>query len=76
MSNANCNNCIYRCSCQGVRKARTANSGYCFDYERESRLTDHWYAILVMAFMLALVGMGMATVLQLSLWILEGGCSK
>lgn len=72
MSKDNCDNCIYRCSCQGVRKARTADLGYCFDYECESRWTDHWYAILVMAFTLALMGMGMATVLQLSLWILEG----
>ena len=38
MSRENCNDCAYRCSCRGIRKAQAAALGYCFDYEKE----DSW----------------------------------
>lgn len=58
MSNANCNNCIYRCSCQGVRKARTADLGYCFDYENEERWLNRMDLLLTLA-----LGIGLSAVL-------------
>ncbi len=58
MSNANCNNCIYRCSCQGVRKVRTEVQGYCFDYQHEESWMNRMDLLLNLA-----LGIGLSAVL-------------
>lgn len=71
MSRENCNECAYKCSCCGLRKAQTAALGYCFDYEKEDSWTNHIDLILTLACAVVMLGIGLAAVLHLSLWLLE-----
>ena len=71
MSRENCDDCAYRCSCRGIRKAQTASLGYCFDYEQADSWSNHIDAICALAIATALIGVGLAVVLHISLWMLE-----
>lgn len=71
MSRKNCDDCAYRCSCRGVRKAQAASLGYCFDYEQADSLSNHIDAICALAIATVLIGVGLAAVLHISLWMLE-----
>ena len=71
MSRKNCDDCAYRCSCHGVRKAQAASLGYCFDYEKEDGWSDHIDAICALAIATVLIGVGLAAMLHISLWMLE-----
>lgn len=71
MVHENCNDCAYRCSCRGIRKAQTAALGYCFDYEKEDRWTDHLDLIFVLACATLAVATAMVAILNLCLWFLE-----
>ena len=56
---------------QGRCKAQTAALGYCFDYEKEDSWSNHIDAICALAIATVLIGMGLAAVLHIGLWILE-----
>lgn len=71
MSRKNCDDCAYRCSCRGVRKAQAASLGYCFDYEQADSWLNHIDAICALAIATVLIGVGLAAVLHISLWMLE-----
>ena len=71
MSRQNCDDCAYRCSCRGVRKAQAASLGYCFDYEQADSWSNHIDAICALAIATVLIGVGLAAMLHISLWILE-----
>ena len=71
MSRKNCDDCAYRCSCRGVRKAQAASLGYCFDYEQADSWSNHIDAICALAIVTVLIGVGLAAMLHISLWILE-----
>lgn len=71
MSRKNCDDCAYRCSCRGVRKAQAANLGYCFDYEQADSWSNHIDAICALAIATVLIGVGLAAMLHISLWMLE-----
>lgn len=71
MSRKNCDDCAYRCSCRGVRKAQAASLGYCFDYEQADSWSNHIDAICALAIATVLIGMGLAAMLHISLRILE-----
>lgn len=71
MSRKNCDDCAYRCSCRGVRKAQAASLGYCFDYEQADSWSNHIDAICALAIATVLIGVGLAAMLHISLWILE-----
>lgn len=71
MSRENCDDCAYRRSCRGIRKAQTAALGYCFDYEKEDSWTNHIDLILTLACAVVMLGVGLAAVLHLSLWFME-----
>lgn len=71
MSRENCDDCAYRCSCRGVRKAQAASLGYCFDYEQADSWSNHIDAICALAIVTVLIGVGLAAMLHISLWMLE-----
>lgn len=71
MRKENCDYCAYRCSCRGIRKAQASALGYCFDYEKEDSWTNHIDLILTLACAVVMLGLGLAAVLHLSLWLLE-----
>ena len=71
MRKESCDYCAYRCSCRGIRKAQTAALGYCFDYEQEDSWSNHIDAICALAIATVLIGMGLAAVLHIGLWMLE-----
>lgn len=71
MSRKNCDDCAYRCSCRGVRKTQAASLGYCFDYEQADSWSNHIDAICALAIATVLIGVGLAAVLHISLWMLE-----
>ena len=71
MSRKNCDDCAYRCSCRGVRKAQAASLAYCFDYEQADSWSNHIDAICALAIATVLIGVGLAAMLHISLWILE-----
>lgn len=71
MSRKNCDDCAYRCSCRGVRKAQAAILGYCFDYEQADSWSNHIDAICALAIATVLIGVGLAAMLHISLWMLE-----
>ena len=71
MRKESCDYCAYRCSCRGVRKAQAASLGYCFDYEQEDSWSNHIDAICALAIATVLIGVGLAAMLHISLWILE-----
>lgn len=71
MSRKNCDDCAYRCSCRGVRKAQAASLGYCFDYEQADSWLNHIDAICALAIATVLIGVGLAAMLHISLWMLE-----
>ena len=71
MRKESCDYCAYRCSCRGIKKAQTAALGYCFDYEKEDSWTNHIDLILTLACAVVMLGIGLAAVLHLSLWLLE-----
>ena len=71
MSRKNCDDCAYRCSCRGVRKAQAASLVYCCDYEQADSWSNHIDAICALAIATVLIGVGLAAMLHISLWILE-----
>lgn len=71
MRKESCDYCAYRCSCRGVRKAQAASLGYCFDYEQADSWSNHIDAICALAIATVLIGVGLAAMLHISLWILE-----
>lgn len=71
MSRKNCDDCAYRCSCRGVRKAQAAIFGDCFDYEQADSWSNHIDAICALAIATVLIGVGLAAMLHISLWMLE-----
>ena len=71
MSRKNCDDCAYRCSCRGVRKAQAASLGYCFAYEQADSWSNHIDAICALAIATVLIGVGLAAMLHISLWMLE-----
>ena len=71
MRKESCDYCAYRRSCHGIRKAQTAATGYCFDYEQEDSWSNHIDAICALAIATVLIGMGLAAVLHIGLWMLE-----
>lgn len=71
MSRENCDDCVYRCSCRGTRKVQAASLGYCFDYEKEDGWSDHIDAICALAIATVLIGVGLAAMLHIILWMLE-----
>ena len=71
MSRENCDDCAYRCSCRGIRKAQAASLGYCFDYEQADSWSNHIDAICALAIATVLIGVGLDAVLRISLWMLE-----
>lgn len=71
MSRKNCDDCAYRCSCREVRKAQAASLGYCFDYEQADSWSNHIDAICALAIATVLIGVGLAAMLHISLWMLE-----
>lgn len=71
MIRKNCDDCAYRCSCRGVRKAQAASLGYCFDYEQADSWLNHIDAICALAIATVLIGVGLAAMLHISLWMLE-----
>lgn len=71
MSRKICDDCAYRCSCRGVRKAQAASLGYCFDYEQADSWSNHIDAICALAIATVLIGVGLAAMLHISLWMLE-----
>ena len=71
MRKESCDYCACRCSGRGVRKAQAASLGYCFDYEQADSWSNHIDAICALAIATVLIGVGLAAVLHISLWILE-----
>lgn len=71
MVHENCNDCAYRCSCRGIRKAQAAALGYCFDYEREDRWMDRLDLIFALAIATLAVATALAVILHLCLWFME-----
>lgn len=71
MRKESCDYCAYRCSCRGTRKAQTAALRYCFDYEKEDRWTDYLDMILALACAVTMLGLGLAAILNLCLWMME-----
>lgn len=71
MRKESCDYCAYRRSCRGTRKAQTAALGYCFDYEQDDSWSNHIDAIFALAIATVLIGMGLAAVLHIGLWMLE-----
>lgn len=52
-------------------KRRRLPWGYCFDYEQEDSWSNHIDAICALAIATVLIGMGLAAVLHIGLWMLE-----
>lgn len=71
MSRKICDDCAYRCSCRRVRKAQAASLRYCFDYEQADSWSNHIDAICALAIVTVLIGVGLAAMLHISLWMLE-----
>ena len=70
MRKESCDYCAYSCSCRGIKKAQTAALGYCFDYEKDDSWSNHIDAICALAIATVLIGVGLAAMLHISLWIL------
>lgn len=45
--------------------------GYCFDYEQADSWSNHIDAICALAIATVLIGVGLAAMLHISLWMLE-----